>query len=312
VEVTADSDVQNIDILVSRSRLVNIRGRMTDGIRLRQPYLCWVFLVSAQDNDSPAGGRKLECNDDGTFEFLDVIPGRYYVIGRRIDDAADRADAVEVLDVHDSDIDNVNLVSTLGSSIFGQVRVNASRAPEIQITLTPIEDLKFISTRRVTSNPLGKFMVPTLPLGRYRLSIAGVPSGYYVKSAMVDKTDILSEGLTVQRKISSELEISLWSNGGQISGIVRGTTGGFANGSVVTLVPVSDGRLDPYQVTRTDADGRFTIAGIVPGDYHIFAWDRLASQEYYSSGRFTGLGQFIRIKEGDRLAIDLRETQTNP
>jgi carboxypeptidase family protein len=162
------------------------------------------------------------------------------------------------------------------------------------------------------SNPLGKFVVPTLPLGRYRLSIAGVPPGYYVKSAIVDKTDILSEGLTVQRKISSELEISLWSNGGQISGIVRGTTGGFANGSVVTLVPVSDGRLDPYQVTRTDADGRFTIAGIVPGDYHIFAWDRLASQEYYSSGRFTGLGQFIRIKEGDRLAIDLRETQTNP
>jgi hypothetical protein len=65
-------------------------------------------------------------------------------------------------------------------------------------------------------------------------------------------------------------------------------------------------------VTSTDPDGRFTITGIAPGDYHIYAWDQLASQEYYSSERFTGLGQLIRIKDGDRLAIDLREIQTNP
>jgi uncharacterized surface anchored protein len=162
------------------------------------------------------------------------------------------------------------------------------------------------------SNPLGKFMVPTLHPGKYRLSVAGVPPGYYVKSAMVDNTDIFSEGLSVQRKISSELVISLSSNGGQISGIVRGTAKKSASGSVVTLVPASEHRPDTYQVMSTDPNGRFTITGIAPGDYHLFAWDRLESREYYNPERFNGLGQLIRIRDGDRLAVDVPEIQTNP
>src|SRR5437867_3339883 len=51
LQVPDDSNLQNIDIIVPKATLVTVRGRVVDGIHLRQPYICVVFLLSAEDRN---------------------------------------------------------------------------------------------------------------------------------------------------------------------------------------------------------------------------------------------------------------------
>ena len=298
--MAGDSYLQNIDIIVTSAKLVTVRGRVTDAIRVRQPYICWAFLVSA-DANSTNGSRKVDCNADGTFEFRDVIPGSYYVIGRRIGGDTERADAVLPLLVQNADSD-VELVSSPGSSIQGRVRGGGSPTPEVQLTLRPEVDPKSVSTRHVTSSPVGTFLVPTLAAGKYRVSFA-TPQGYYVKSAMLGRTDVLSDGLSIDGPLSSEMVISL-SSGGRITGTVLDAEQRSLAGVVVVLVTAVQNRPDLYKVTLSDQNGQFGIDGVRPGDYRLYA---LSSTEWAASSNrgLTGPGQHVRVNEGDHLTTEL-------
>ena len=100
-------------------------------------------------------------------------------------------------------------------------------------------------------------------------------------------------------------------NGGTIEGIV--TTGDRkpSVSSTVVLVPEMTHRINSelYKVTTTDIDGRFTIRGIHPGLYSLFAWESVPSGAYLNSvflTKYESRGFVVNVVQQSKNTAELR------
>jgi hypothetical protein len=73
------------------------------------------------------------------------------------------------------------------------------------------------------------------------------------------------------------LQIQIASDGGRVTGAVYDRSSTPLPNSEVILVPISVSRFrfDRYRTAVTGDDGQFSIRGIAPGDYKLFAWENL-------------------------------------
>ena len=114
--------------------------------------------------------------------------------------------------------------------------------------------------------------------GRYRVDVRpnGLGGSWYVSAVEYGGTNLLQEDLTVTPGQISTLEVVLRDDGAVLQGSVRsGETGTRA---AVLVVPDS-APLDPKMAVAGD-NGVFRIDGLAPGDYKVFAFDRLDGLEY--------------------------------
>ena len=68
-------------------------------------------------------------------------------------------------------------------------------------------------------------------------------------------------------------------------------------------------RSELFRTASTDQNGRFTIPGVPPGDYKVFAWESIESYGYFDPEllrRDDAKGQRIKIQESDKQTADLR------
>jgi hypothetical protein len=59
----------------------------------------------------------------------------------------------------------------------------------------------------------------------------------------------------------------------------------------------------------TDSNGAFTIQGITPGSYHLFAWPELEGAAYRNAAfmrRYEGKGEPVHFGRGDQLTVRLK------
>jgi hypothetical protein len=104
--------------------------------------------------------------------------------------------------------------------------------------------------------------------------MASLPANAYIKQARLGETDMLERNASISSGTTESLEIVVSRNGGQISGtLVDKNSKPLANNQV-WLIP--DRHRDWRELIKgrtTDQAGKFTIQGIPPGDYKIFAWE---------------------------------------
>jgi hypothetical protein len=60
------------------------------------------------------------------------------------------------------------------------------------------------------------------------------------------------------------------------------------------------GRLDRYRKTVSDQSGRFTLHGIPPGSYTLFAWENVDGEAYYNP-------EFVKSYEEQGIALRVAE-----
>ena len=68
-------------------------------------------------------------------------------------------------------------------------------------------------------------------------------------------------------------------------------------------------RNDLYKIAVTGADGHFTLRGITPGDYKIFAWDDVPADAWQDPDfirPYENLGKPVRINEGSQGSVDVK------
>jgi hypothetical protein len=157
----------------------------------------------------------------------------------------------------------------------------------------------------------GTFAIQQVGRDDYRLSISGMPRNAYVKTARYGSTDVMSDGLHLDRQPAASLDILIGTNTGVADGTVQTDKQEPAVNVMVVLVPESTrgNRFDLYRTTSTDAGGHFHLEGIAPGNYRVFSWEDVetgAWQDPEFIRRFEGRAKPVRINEGSTSTVELR------
>jgi hypothetical protein len=81
-------------------------------------------------------------------------------------------------------------------------------------------------------------------------------------------------------------------------------------GAQVALIPDKPRyRTELFKTTMTTPDGRFTFAGIAPGDYKLFAWDGLERMAFFDPeilAQFEERGMPLRFLEASEQTVELK------
>jgi len=205
----------------------------------------------------------------------------------------------------------VKLLVGSGSEITGQVRAEGNsplNLGSLRVTVQPQEEFE-PSSPGARVEPTGTFVLRDLPPGVYSVSVCCPGGDFYLRAASMGNKDVLEGGLTVGAEEKNEpLDLLMTPLGGHIQGMVLDKTKPVAE-ATVALVPEPNRRNQPrlYFSALTDDAGRFTMRGVPPGLYTLFAWERIEESAYREADtlrRFERLGKAVRVDGGKDLIVD--------
>lgn len=279
IAVTAGQEVSGIAVRLQKARVYRIRGKIlgtaVDRYSRVQVTLQPQWRSGAMMSFGGAGGGNV--NPDGTFELASVQPGSYNLIVMRFETGRAQTMGRLPVTVSNRNVDGLVIQAGVPIEVAGKVTAEGDEKATIagNVMLQPVEGMGFgISPARV--QPDGTFKMEGVSRDKYLVSIIGLPEGMYVKRVKAGGSDVLENGLDLsQAESAPPLEIVISSKGATIEGIVRREDKPW-QGASITLLP------EPFRPDRarwiqraagSDQNGRFTLKGIAPGEYRIYAWE---------------------------------------
>ena len=263
-----------------------------------------------QNNGAAAVGA------DGTFEFAAVPPGSYYINAQAPGPAQQRLSARVPVDVGNGDVSGVAVRLQPPLGVTGKVIIESSgaqttvRLSSLRLNFTPVDNSPGNQGRNGQSQVAddGSFQAQ-LEAESYSVEAGGLPDGYSLKSVklagreMPDATLDLSYG-------GGPVDVVLAPTAGDVTGTVQNARSEPAASVQVTAVPASSSlRRDMNKLVTTDANGNFTLHGLPPGDYQIFAWEEVETNAWMDRDfrqPFATQAASVRVQESATANVMLR------
>jgi hypothetical protein len=313
VPVSSGSEARGINFALTRVATVRVSGRVMDPTPTGTGRGVMVFLharnrVSSLLNRNGAPAR----GPDGTFEIRGVLPGSYIISAERFTNGR-RFTARQPLEVGEGGIENMNLVLGPAMDIRGRIRAEGDTPAEfgnVRVSLQPqLEPLPGGMSGTVKED--GTFAVGNVPPDEYTIAISGLKEDLYLKAVRAGDKDVLERGLDLLHSSAANLEIVVSPAGGEIVGVVADGKQQPAMGSHIALVPDERRREQTHLFKTATADqyGKFTLRGIAPGEYKLFAFEELDSgalQNPQFLKEFEQLGEAVTIRESGRESATLK------
>jgi hypothetical protein len=312
IEIGAGTQAQGIDLRLIRTRTVRISGRIVNlpsGANANTS----VQLVARASTWMGSRNFSRGIGHDGTFELRYVSPGSYILMADHISDGK-RLSARVPIEAGDSNLSKIELTLLPGSEIAGRfvMEGNAdSSTPRFAITLQSADVFMMGSVGTQVKDDLSFKLSNVTPLA-YTVNVGGLPQGYYLKSVRIGDQDVTDKDLDFTQAIpAGEMVVTLSSNGGQIDGTVQNQNSEAAIGAFVTLVPESSrrGLNYLYKTTVADQSGHFTLKGIKPGEYKVFAWEKIEPGSYQDPNFLKPLeskGESVSVKENAHESVQVK------
>jgi hypothetical protein len=223
------------------------------------------------------------------------------------------------IEIGSADVHNVSVIMSPGFTLAGHLAIEGQQAgtgnqdlPRIRVMLRSDSPQMGGASPASPVMADGSFTLQQVGRDDYRLTVSGMPRNGYVKSARFGATDVLGDGIRLDRAPTIPLEIVVSSNTGIADGSVTNDKQDPSPNVTVVLIPDAPrrNRLDLYRTTSTDAMGHFHVEGVPPGDYKLFSWEDVETGAWQDPDFIRGAesrGKSIRINEGSTTGnIDLR------
>lgn len=181
----------------------------------------------------------------------------------------------------------------------------------VRLQFVPFDGFGFRSPSTVAKAD-GSFQIENLGIEKYRVFIGSLPKGTWLKSIRSGNVDVLNEGMDAVSGVAP-LEITLSQGGGQIKGLVQDEKQQPVSRGIVMMLPKpqKEGRRDLHRSAVVLKNGTFTIQGIAPGEYKLFAWTEidpglpLTDVEFLK--RHEGKSQKVSIKAKGNEQVTLKQ-----
>jgi hypothetical protein len=272
VAIARGEDLRGIDIQLIKGTAVRIRGRLAGeagsamlAVGLRPATVTQAMLT--------AGRGALIRPGERTFEIKGVRSGSYVLTVQSMRDAP-VVSAFLPIEVGEQHIDGVELPLSEGIEIAGRVLFEGG-AKSMSVRLGT--EAYLTGAISGTANESGEFKLKGVHSIPYRVYVADLPAGAYLKTVK------LNGQITDPEKVSfppgAKLEIQIGKASAELKGVVLGADEKPLAGATVALVPES-GRAALYRMAISDHEGTFLIKNIAPGRYKALAWEDLEPEAY--------------------------------
>jgi protocatechuate 3,4-dioxygenase beta subunit len=321
VTIEPGAEIHGIDMQLVRVRGVRVRGRITaPSGRGPAPLFHMVALVPIGQRDAPGPGHTvLVLDPKGEFEFTGVMPGTYRLqvdTGGFDEPNQNRMSARRTLEVGVSDLDGIEMTPGRPASLSGRVVAPEDRklTPGLIVMLGPRDAGDTQGGGMAQVGVDGTFNMAQVAPGEYDV-LLGVTSGEgddtYIHAIRHGDTDALVEGLRVGEGPLAPLEIVLRANGGAAECSVTNDKGEPVPTASIMVVPdpPKQRQLALFGECRTKADGTCKIAGITPGEYHVYAFPagtEIDRRDPDAFKPFEKYGEAVKFAEGESKPVNLK------
>lgn len=307
-----------VNFSLTPSPSLSIRGTVVN----LPPRTSATIMLQSHDFNIIQNGA--EVHKDGSFVIHDVSPGNY-TITASVDGSSVPMTARQTLQVGTTGIDGLRLSPQPGATIRGRLRVEASGATsrfdpaQIFLTLQSAGDddaagftmgERFTNLTHVAAD--GTFGWNDVPPGNYDVQLlgeTGAKQDWFVKSVSSGGHETNESSFSVNGG-AQVLDVTVSANGGIVSGAVVDSKSQPVSNVVVVAVPEARlrTRIDRFQKTETDQTGHFSLHGLPPGSYTLYAWDSVEGEAYFNPEflqKYDGQGSGVRIAEGERKSVQV-------
>ena len=238
-----------------------------------------------------------------------------------------RLSATGMVEVTSRDVDDVTLALASGTDVSGSVFVEEAATPraaealadldwtELRVTLRGNDIVRFGADAAEAGEAQGSFLIENVAPGEYLVDIGMPNSNLYLKRIVLGSAETgPDEPISIETGFTGPLFVLLSPNGGRIQGVASTPDGEPMPNAAITLLPpdVSDiaasgGNLPGRNQTRTDAGGNYSLSGVAPGEYRLFAWENpehapLLDEAFVRA--YAARSERVVIRESDTLGVD--------
>jgi hypothetical protein len=275
-----------IDFRLSGEGLVQIRGYVVnaDNPEADEPLdVLYLVPAGAEGGVDIRTADKAARNRTRSFEMRNVAPGTYDV-GASFESNGRRYFGRTRVDVHFQDIENLRVTAYPAVHLAGRV-LTQTRATGIDVTRMRVGFIPKIGrgpglgSSPAVVNPRGEIVFQPLLPDEYRLSISGLPAGFYVESARLDGVDVFERWIPVMPN-SSTVEVTIAGPAVTVQGRVVTEQGPPpVEPAMIILIPTQPPGDDPtlsIKMTMSSLrGGDFTFPDVAPGLYRLIAFQNV-------------------------------------
>jgi protocatechuate 3,4-dioxygenase beta subunit len=325
-------DEMPVNFTLLPARTYRVRGIIAGTTAAQKPS---VELFSKAGDSYRANAN--EIGPGGEFEVRGVAPGSYVL---KVSSGTDSVSLVARQDITvvAADVEGVKLAPQPSFTLSGHLRIEGSAADLTQYSANlrqaelPEDPGFFMSQEFFGTNApvdrLGNFEWKTVTPGNYIVQVyGGDGQGFFLKSLKLGERNI-ETGFTASGPATLDLLVS--TKGGTIEGavVLREKEGEkdadidhvnsdhvnndhpVADATVVAVPEENYRKLpDRFVTGSTDQHGRFTIRGVAPGTYTLYAWQDLEDGVYRDPDFLKSQeanGTALKVEEGSHQTVELK------
>jgi large repetitive protein len=309
-------ELAGIDMTLTPVRTVSISGRVLMASTSAPAPGAEVMLAEQEGGDASA---QRQCLSDakGNFELQGVPPGAYEIIAQ-VEPKNRKSKALfgrKSIKVGEANLRKLDVRIGPGIDLTGHIRVDdkahvdfSRMTATLQARESSTVSALLPGVDNATVKPDGTFTFADVPDGTYSINVYPLPPGNYLKAT--GRADVLDTGITIARgQPQGELDLTLSPSAARLEGTVSNDQQPAA-GAAVVLIPEGIRKTQPryYRQLTTDQSGRFSMRGIIPGDYRVLAFEDLERGAYLNPDflqRFEDSGESVQLQEGANLNVRL-------
>jgi len=228
--------------------------------------------VSANSAIQDAGPRSARSDENGTFRFEGMTPGRYRISASK--------PGLTNGEVKDFDIESnapLRVVMQGGGIITGRV----IGLTEAELSATRISARAGSKVASAQPEPSGEFRIEGAPIGTVRVAAEVQGLGSFRNSP--SKSVELTTGAQVNVDLEFDQNVTIR---GRVS------RDGKASGNAMVMFLPTNRTTETNASTRTDANGDYSISGLLDGKYDVRVVDMARFTPYSTSYEVRGSGTF--------------------
>jgi hypothetical protein len=269
IEVSSGAQLRGFDIRLRHEPRYSVRGKLPEAKHEGAQRM--LRIVPRGGFEGNFGSYR---QDNETFEFMDLLPGSYIVVGRVSEDGKTSV-VRQPVEVVNADVEGVTLNFVPPAEVSGVVRVEGAPPPALEkmrVNLQP-ETPAFFGQTSAEVKPDGSFLISDVMPDVYEINVGNYPAAY-VKSIRFGDAEV-QDGRIDLTQGSGLLTVLLATDVGEVEGSVKKSNGDPAVRVRITLIAYGAhlGRTDLSRSGFTDEQGKFHLRNVAPGEYKLFAWE---------------------------------------